>query len=55
MPVSSFRVVYSYMVIFGQLTSIELFIQERALFIHEKTSGFYRTSAYFLAKVPQSG
>lgn len=39
------------MVIFGQLTSIELFIQERALFIHEKTSGFYRTSAYFLAKV----
>lgn len=39
------------MVIFGQLTSIELFIQERALFIHEKSSGFYRASAYFLAKV----
>lgn len=25
--------------------------QERSLFVHEKTSGFYRTSAYFLAKV----
>jgi ATP-binding cassette, subfamily G (WHITE), member 2 len=43
--------VISYMVIFGQLTSIELFIQERSLFVHEKTSGYYRTSAYFLAKV----
>lgn len=40
-----------YMTIFGQLTSIEIFIQERGLFLHEKTSGFYRTSAYFLAKV----
>lgn len=41
----------SYMIIFSAITSLELFIQERSLFVHEKTSGFYRTSAYFLAKV----
>lgn len=41
----------AYMIIFSAITSLELFIQERALFVHEKTSGFYRTSAYFLAKV----
>ncbi|KAM3570514.1 hypothetical protein VYU27_007416 [Nannochloropsis oceanica] len=41
----------AYMIIFSAITSLELFIQERSLFVHEKTSGFYRTSAYFIAKV----
>ena len=43
----------SYMIIFSAITSLELFIQERSLFVHEKTSGFYRTSAYFIAKASQ--
>jgi hypothetical protein len=29
----------SYMIIFSAITSLELFIQERSLFVHEKTSG----------------
>ncbi|EWM20670.1 atp-binding cassette sub-family g member 2 [Nannochloropsis gaditana] len=41
----------AYMIIFSAITSLELFIQERSLFVHEKTSGFYRTSAYFIAKI----
>ncbi|XP_070544521.1 broad substrate specificity ATP-binding cassette transporter ABCG2-like isoform X2 [Ptychodera flava] len=37
--------------VFGNLSAVELFIQERIIFIHESVSGYYRTSAYFLAKV----
>ncbi|XP_067409086.1 broad substrate specificity ATP-binding cassette transporter ABCG2-like [Emydura macquarii macquarii] len=37
--------------IFGNLSAVELFINERKLFIHESSRGYYRTSAYFLAKV----
>lgn len=37
--------------IFGNLSAVELFIKERPLFIHESASGYYRISAYFLAKV----
>ncbi|XP_050981640.1 broad substrate specificity ATP-binding cassette transporter ABCG2c isoform X1 [Labeo rohita] len=37
--------------VFGNLSAVELFISERVLFIHETSSGFYRTSAYFLSKV----
>ncbi|XP_061087902.1 broad substrate specificity ATP-binding cassette transporter ABCG2-like [Conger conger] len=37
--------------VFGNLSAVELFINERALFIHENSSGYYRTSAYFLSKV----
>ncbi|XP_036392395.1 broad substrate specificity ATP-binding cassette transporter ABCG2-like [Megalops cyprinoides] len=37
--------------VFGNLSAVELFINERALFIHENSSGYYRTSVYFLAKV----
>lgn len=37
--------------VFGNLSAVELFVSERALFIHENSSGFYRTSAYFLSKV----
>ncbi|XP_078284434.1 broad substrate specificity ATP-binding cassette transporter ABCG2-like [Rhinoraja longicauda] len=37
--------------IFGNLSAVEIFIQEKALFIHENASGYYRTSAYFLSKV----
>ncbi|XP_065904845.1 broad substrate specificity ATP-binding cassette transporter ABCG2-like isoform X4 [Dysidea avara] len=36
---------------FSVATSLELFISERALFIHENSSGFYRVSSYFVAKV----
>ncbi|XP_074648861.1 broad substrate specificity ATP-binding cassette transporter ABCG2-like isoform X2 [Tubulanus polymorphus] len=37
--------------VFSNMSATELFIHERALFIHENVSGFYRVSAYFLAKV----
>ncbi|XP_035262830.1 broad substrate specificity ATP-binding cassette transporter ABCG2-like [Anguilla anguilla] len=37
--------------VFGNLSAVELFINERALFIHENSSGYYRTSVYFLSKV----
>ncbi|XP_067828425.1 broad substrate specificity ATP-binding cassette transporter ABCG2c [Heptranchias perlo] len=37
--------------VFGNLSAVEIFLQEKALFIHEKASGYYRTSAYFLSKV----
>ncbi|NP_001034728.2 broad substrate specificity ATP-binding cassette transporter ABCG2c [Danio rerio] len=37
--------------VFGNLSAVELFVSERELFIHENSSGFYRTSAYFLSKV----
>ncbi|XP_015244997.1 PREDICTED: ATP-binding cassette sub-family G member 2-like [Cyprinodon variegatus] len=37
--------------VFGNLSAVELFINERAIFIHENSSGYYRTSVYFLSKV----
>uniref|UniRef100_A0A8K9WN91 ABC transporter domain-containing protein n=1 Tax=Oncorhynchus mykiss TaxID=8022 RepID=A0A8K9WN91_ONCMY len=37
--------------VFGNLSAVELFINERALFIHENSSGYYRTSVYFLSKI----
>uniref|UniRef100_A0AAR2J832 ABC transporter domain-containing protein n=1 Tax=Pygocentrus nattereri TaxID=42514 RepID=A0AAR2J832_PYGNA len=37
--------------VFGNLSAVELFISERVLFIHENSSGYYRTSVYFLSKV----
>uniref|UniRef100_UPI00398F6165 broad substrate specificity ATP-binding cassette transporter ABCG2-like n=1 Tax=Pristiophorus japonicus TaxID=55135 RepID=UPI00398F6165 len=37
--------------VFGNLSAVEIFIEEKALFIHEKASGYYRTSAYFLSKI----
>ncbi|XP_049575981.1 broad substrate specificity ATP-binding cassette transporter ABCG2b isoform X1 [Syngnathus scovelli] len=36
---------------FGNLSAVELFINERAIFIHENSSGYYRTSVYFLSKI----
>lgn len=36
---------------FGSLSAIDLFIKQRALFIHENASGFYRVSAFFVSKV----
>uniref|UniRef100_A0AAQ5Z1M2 ABC transporter domain-containing protein n=1 Tax=Amphiprion ocellaris TaxID=80972 RepID=A0AAQ5Z1M2_AMPOC len=37
--------------VFGNLSAVDLFIKERAIFIHENASGYYRTSVYFLSKV----
>ncbi|XP_058236567.1 broad substrate specificity ATP-binding cassette transporter ABCG2b [Hemibagrus wyckioides] len=37
--------------VFANLSAVELFINERALFVHENSSGYYRTSVYFLSKV----
>uniref|UniRef100_A0AAQ6IQX6 ABC transporter domain-containing protein n=1 Tax=Anabas testudineus TaxID=64144 RepID=A0AAQ6IQX6_ANATE len=37
--------------VFGNLSAVELFIKERAIFIHENSSGYYRTSVYFLSKI----
>lgn len=36
---------------FSSLSSAELFISERKLFIHEYISGYYRLSVYFLCKI----
>ncbi|KAM9445036.1 broad substrate specificity ATP-binding cassette transporter ABCG2 [Clarias gariepinus] len=36
---------------FGSLSSAELFITERKLFLHEYVSGYYRISVYFLCKL----
>ncbi|XP_034063177.1 broad substrate specificity ATP-binding cassette transporter ABCG2-like [Gymnodraco acuticeps] len=36
---------------FSSLSSAELFIRERKLFIHEYISGYYRVSVYFLCKM----
>jgi ATP-binding cassette subfamily G (WHITE) protein 2 len=36
---------------FSNLSAVELFIKERTIFLHECSSGFYRVSAYFFAKV----
>ncbi|CDS42066.1 ATP binding cassette sub family G [Echinococcus multilocularis] len=38
-------------VVFVNIGSIELFLKERAIFVHEHSSGYYRVSAYFLAKL----
>ncbi|XP_048579774.1 broad substrate specificity ATP-binding cassette transporter ABCG2 [Nematostella vectensis] len=37
--------------VFGNLSAVELFIKERKIFMHESAGGYYRVSAYFLAKV----
>ncbi|NXC73059.1 ABCG2 protein, partial [Anhinga anhinga] len=36
---------------FSSVTAIELFVVEKKIFIHEYISGYYRTSAYFIAKL----
>ncbi|VUZ51917.1 unnamed protein product [Hymenolepis diminuta] len=38
-------------VVFVNIGSIELFLKERAIFVHEHSSGYYRVSSYFLAKL----
>jgi ABC-type multidrug transport system ATPase subunit len=35
---------------FGSMSSIDIFFQERVLFLRERANGMYRTSAYFVAK-----
>ncbi|XP_043097817.1 broad substrate specificity ATP-binding cassette transporter ABCG2b [Puntigrus tetrazona] len=37
--------------VFGNLSAVDLFINERAIFVHENSGGYYRTSVYFLSKV----
>ncbi|XP_061166082.1 broad substrate specificity ATP-binding cassette transporter ABCG2-like [Saccostrea echinata] len=37
--------------VFGNLSAVELFIKERAIFMHENVGGFYRVSAYFFSKI----
>ncbi|XP_072038572.1 broad substrate specificity ATP-binding cassette transporter ABCG2-like isoform X1 [Amphiura filiformis] len=37
--------------VFSNLSALELFINERVVFMHESASGFYRVSAYFFSKV----
>uniref|UniRef100_A0A8C1XRI8 ATP-binding cassette, sub-family G (WHITE), member 2a n=1 Tax=Cyprinus carpio TaxID=7962 RepID=A0A8C1XRI8_CYPCA len=36
---------------FSSISSVELFITERKLFVHEYISGYYRVSVYFLSKI----
>jgi len=35
---------------FGSMSSLDLFFHERAIFVRERATGMYSTSAYFLAK-----
>lgn len=37
--------------LFGSISSLELFVQERDIFLREHVSGYYRVIAYFLAKM----
>lgn len=37
--------------VFSNLSAVELFLNDRKIFIHENSSGYYRTSVYFLAKL----
>ncbi|ELT89768.1 hypothetical protein CAPTEDRAFT_173115 [Capitella teleta] len=37
--------------IFGNMSAVDMFIKDRAIFIHENISGFYRVSTYFFAKM----
>lgn len=41
----------SIFMIFSNMAALELFIIERQIFMHESSSGFYRTSSYFIGKV----
>ncbi|NXO06452.1 ABCG2 protein, partial [Oriolus oriolus] len=36
---------------FSSISAIELFVVEKKIFMHEYISGYYRTSAYFIAKL----
>jgi ATP-binding cassette subfamily G (WHITE) protein 2 len=36
---------------FGSLGAVRLFIVQKALFIHENASGYYRVSAFFISKI----
>ncbi|XP_033644271.1 broad substrate specificity ATP-binding cassette transporter ABCG2-like isoform X1 [Asterias rubens] len=37
--------------VFGNMSAIEAFIQERVIFVHETASGFYRVSTFFISKI----
>ncbi|XP_019854880.1 PREDICTED: ATP-binding cassette sub-family G member 2-like [Amphimedon queenslandica] len=37
--------------IFSNMNAVDIFIRQKALFIHENASGFYRVSVYFVAKL----
>ncbi|XP_022107096.1 ATP-binding cassette sub-family G member 2-like isoform X2 [Acanthaster planci] len=37
--------------VFGNMSAIEIFIKERAIFIHESASGYYRVSTFFFSKI----
>jgi ATP-binding cassette subfamily G (WHITE) protein 2 len=37
--------------VFGNMAAVDVFMKERAIFIHETISGYYRVSAYFFAKL----
>ncbi|ELU14850.1 hypothetical protein CAPTEDRAFT_178643 [Capitella teleta] len=37
--------------VFSNVSAVSVFISERAMFLHENVSGFYRVSAFFLSKV----
>jgi ATP-binding cassette subfamily G (WHITE) protein 2 len=37
--------------VFTNMPAVEMFVKQRALFMHESASGYYRVSSYFLARV----
>jgi len=36
---------------FSNMSALEIFLKERVIFMHEKASGYYRVSAYFVSKL----
>jgi len=44
-----FFIVMNY--VYGNMAAVDIFIKERAIFIHETVSGYYRVSSYFLSKL----
>ena len=38
-------------IIFGSQSVLEIFRSERVVFLHERSNGFYRSSAYFMSKL----
>ncbi|XP_071829125.1 broad substrate specificity ATP-binding cassette transporter ABCG2-like [Apostichopus japonicus] len=37
--------------VFANMSGMEIFIQERAIFVHESANGFYRVSPYYFGKI----
>ncbi|CAF1284916.1 unnamed protein product [Rotaria sordida] len=44
-------IIYGLFTVLGAVNALEPLIKERAIFIHENVSGYYRVSSFYLAKL----